>query len=208
VRGPLERLFPNLSRRQRSVIDWVLTIAGAVAIVLALKAWVVNPYKIPSSSMEPTFHCARPQPGCEAGTSDRVLANRFIYHFRDPKRSELVVFNAPAAAAIRCPGGGGVFVKRIIGLPGDAWAERAGYVYIDGKRLDEPYVEPGRRDRQSHALSDIAPGQTRIPKDEYLMMGDNRIQSCDSRVWGLVPRENLIGEVFLTYWPLNRVATH
>jgi signal peptidase I len=208
VRGPLERLFPNLSRRQRSVIDWVLTIVGAVAIVLALKAWVVNPYKIPSSSMELTFHCARPQPGCEAGTSDRVLANRFIYHFRDPRRSEIVVFDAPPAAAIRCPGGGGVFVKRIIGLPGDAWAERDGYVYIDGKRLDEPYVQPGRRDRQSHALSDIAPGQTRIPKDEYLMMGDNRIQSCDSRVWGLVPRKNLIGEVFLTYWPLNRIATH
>jgi signal peptidase I len=208
VRGPLERLFPNLSRRQRSVIDWVVTIVGAVVIVLALKAWVVNPYKIPSSSMEPTLHCARPQPGCEAGTSDRVLANRFIYHFRDPKRSEIVVFDAPHAAELRCPGGGGVFVKRIIGIPGDAWAERNGYVYIDGKRLDEPYVKPGRRDTQSHTLADLAPGHRRIPAGEYLMMGDNRAQSCDSRVWGLVSRKNLIGEVFLTYWPLSRIATH
>jgi signal peptidase I len=208
VRRPLERLFPNLSRRQRSAVDWVVTIVGAVLIVLALKAWVVNPYKIPSSSMEPTFHCTRPQPGCEAGTSDRVLANRFIYHFRDPKRFEIVVFDAPHAAELRCPGGGGVYVKRIIGIPGDAWAERNGYVYIDGKRLDEPYVKAGRRDAQSHTLADLAPGRTRIPKDEYLMMGDNRGESCDSRVWGLVPRKNLIGEVFLTYWPPRRTATH
>src|SRR5262249_5221020 len=121
---------------------------------------------------------------------------------------EIVVFNAPQAAAIRCPGGGGVFVKRIIGLPGDAWAERHGYVYIDGKRLDEPYVKPGRRDTQSHTLSDISPGDTRIPKDEYLVMDDNRIESCDSRVSGLVPRKTLIGEVFLTYWPPGRIATH
>jgi signal peptidase I len=208
VRGPIDRLFPSLSRRQRSAIDWVLTLAGAIAIVLGIKAWIVNPYKIPSSSMEPTLHCARPQPGCEAGSSDRVLANRLIYHFRDPKRAELVVFDAPRPAKLRCPGGGGVFVKRIIGLPGDRWEERAGYVYIDGRRLPEPYVKAGRRDHQSHTLADLAPGRVRIPPGEYLMMGDNRNRSCDSRVWGLVPRSSIIGEVFLTYWPPGRIATH
>jgi len=209
VRGPLERLFPNLSRRQRSVLDWIFTIVVAVLVVLGLKAWVVNPYRIPSSSMEPTLHCARPGLGCEAGTSDRVLANRFIYHFRDPKRGEIAVFNPPAAAKLQCPsGGGGVYVKRIIGTPGDRWAERKGYVYIDGKRLDEPYVQAGRRDHRTLALSDILPGATAIPKGDYLMMGDNRAESCDSRDWGLVPRKSLIGEVFLTYWPLGRIATH
>jgi signal peptidase I len=208
VRGPLERLFPNLSRRWRTAIDWVLTLAVAVGIVLAVKAWVVNPYRIPSSSMEPTLHCARPGNGCEAHSSDRVLANRFIYHFRDPKRREIVVFNPPAQAKVLCPGGGGVYVKRIIGVPGDRWQERNGYVYINGKRLDEPYIEPSRRDTQSKRLSDLLPGATRIPKDDYLMMGDNRRQSCDSRTWGLVPRKNIIGEVFLTYWPLGRIATH
>jgi signal peptidase I len=208
VRGPLERLFPNLPRRWRTVIDWVLTLVIAVGIVVALKAWVVNPYRIPSSSMEPTLHCARPGPGCEAGTSDRILANRFIYHFRNPKRKEIVVFNPPGRAKLLCPGGGGVYVKRIIGLPGDRWEERHGYVYIGGKRLDEPYVQAARRDDKSYKLSQLLPGATRIPKDEYLMMGDNRIQSCDSRTWGLVPRKNIIGEVFLTYWPLSRVATH
>jgi signal peptidase I len=184
----------------------VLTIVFAVLIVLALKAWIVNPYRIPSASMEPTLHCGRPGEGCEAGSSDRVLANRFIYHFRDPKRGEIVVFNAPARAAVVCESG--VFVKRIIGVPGDRWEERHGYVYIDGKRLQEPYIQPDRRDTESLQLSDILPGATVIPKDKYLMMGDNRRQSCDSRRWGLVSRSALIGEVFLTYWPLGRIATH
>src|SRR6266508_1763890 len=114
MRSPLERLFPNLSKRQRSAIDWALTIVFAVLIVLGLKAWVVNPYRIPSASMEPTLHCGRPGEDCEAGSSDRVLANRFIYHFRNPKRGEIVVFDAPKQALLRC-GQSGVYVKRIIG---------------------------------------------------------------------------------------------
>jgi signal peptidase I len=127
------------------VLDWVLTIAGAVLIVFALKAWVVNPYRIPSSSMEPTLHCAKPAPGCEARFSDRVLANRFIYHFRSPKRGEIIVFKTPPAAKTDC-GAGGTFVKRLIGLPGDVVSERDGYVYINSARLDEPYLKPDRRD--------------------------------------------------------------
>ena len=73
----------------------MVTIVGAIAIVLAIKAWVVNPYRIPSSSMEPTLHCARPGSGCEARFSDRVLANRFIYHFREPQRGDIIVFKTP-----------------------------------------------------------------------------------------------------------------
>ena len=206
MRGPLERLFPNLSKRRRAALDWVVTIVCAVLIVFGLKAWVVNPYRIPSASMEPTLHCGRPTADCEAGSSDRVVADRLIYHFRDPKRKEIVVFNAPKRAALECQGG--VFVKRIIGIPGDRWAERDGYVYIDGKRLDEPYVQPSHRDHENVRLTDIIPGAKAIPKGEYLMMGDNRVDSCDSRRWGLVPRSALIGEVFLTYWPLGRLATH
>src|SRR5712691_13168028 len=99
-----------MSRGRRAVLDWILTIAIAVLIVLAVKSWVVNPYRIPSPSMEPTLHCARPEPYCEASRSDRVLANRFIYHFRDPRRSEIVVFHAPPAATKSCTGG--TFVKR------------------------------------------------------------------------------------------------
>jgi signal peptidase I len=188
-----------MPRGWRVAIDWAVTIIGAVAIVLAIKAWVVNPYRIPSSSMEPTLHCAG-GPGCEARLSDRVLANRFIYHFRSPHRGEIVVFKTPPEAKARC-GAGGTFVKRLIGLPGDRWAERNGYVYINGKKLNEPYIKPDRRDTETHE-------QITIPKGMYFMMGDNRSSSCDSRVWGAVPRKNLIGEVFATYWPPNRISIY
>jgi signal peptidase I len=207
-RNPVDRLFPSLPHGWRVAIDWVVTIAGAVAIVLAIKAWVVNPYRIPSSSMEPTLHCARPAQGCEASTSDRVLANRFIYHFRQPSRGEIVVFKTPPLARQEC-GSEGTFVKRLIGLPGEVWEEKSGVVYINGRKLHEPYIKPERRDRQNLALIDIPPRKfTRIPKDHYLMMGDNRNSSCDSRRWGLVPRKNLIGKVFATYWPPSRISFH
>jgi signal peptidase I len=199
---PLDRVTGRLPRRLRITVDWIVTIVGAVAIVLAIKAWVVNPYRIPSSSMEPTLHCARPAPGCEARFSDRVLANRFVYHFRDPARGDVIVFETPPAARAKC-GAGGTFVKRIIGLPGERVSIRlrrgAAFVYIDGKRLEEPYIENDRRD--------IGPEETfRVPQDHYFVMGDNRSQSCDSRVWGSVPEENLIGKVFMTYWPPLRIS--
>jgi signal peptidase I len=201
-RNPLDRLTAGLPRPWRIAIDWIVTIAGAIAIVLAIKAWVVNPYRIPSSSMEPTLHCARPGQGCEARLSDRVLANRFIYHFRDPHRGEIVVFNTPPAAQEMC-GASGTFVKRLIGLPGDTVTERdGGFVYINGKRLNEPYIKP---DRRTH---DSTTGSWHVPKGSYFFMGDNRGESCDSRRWGSVPRKNLIGKVFATYWPPNRISLH
>jgi signal peptidase I len=202
MRNPVDRLTGRLPRPWRVAIDWVVTIVGAVAIVLAIKQWVVNPYRIPSSSMEPTLHCAGAGLGCTSRFSDRVLANRFIYHFKDPERGDIVVFETPQRARRDC-GAGGTFVKRIIGLPGESLelrTERAlTYVYIDGRRLEEPYIAPNRRDSRN-------PRTWRIPQGEYFMMGDNRGQSCDSREWGTVPRGNLIGKVFATYWPPNRIS--
>jgi signal peptidase I len=197
--NPISHATRNLPRGWRITIDWIVTIIGAIAIVLAIKAWVVNPYRIPSSSMEPTLHCARPGSGCEARFSDRVLANRFIYHFRKPHRGDIIVFKTPPQAVQRC-GAGGTFVKRLIALPGETWEEKNGYIYIDGKKLIEPYVKPDRRDTATSY-----PART-IPKGMYFMMGDNRTQSCDSREWGPVPRKNLIGEVFAVYWPPNRIG--
>ena len=189
------------------LVDWAVTILGAVLIVLAVKTWVANPYRIPSPSMEPTLHCARPEPYCEASRSDRILANRFIYRFHPPRRGDIVVFHAPPAASRECIGG--ILVKRIIGLPGEAWAERSGVTYINGRRLTERYIGLGRRDRDTKELVDIPPVGTmrRIPPRMYLVEGDNRAHSCDSRVWGLVPRGNIIGKAVLTYWPLGRLGT-
>ena len=94
MRGPIDRLTGGLPPPWRTVVDWLLTIAIAVGAVLAIKQWVVNPYRIPSSSMEPTLHCAEPGDGCTARFSDRVLANRFIYHrLRDAR---------PGQADLRC----------------------------------------------------------------------------------------------------------
>ena len=198
VRNPIDRLTAGLPRPWRIAIDWIVTIAGAIGIVLAIKAWVVNPYRIPSSSMEPTLHCAG-EPGCLAHLSDRVLANRFIYHFRSPRRGEIIVFNTPKAAQERC-GASGTFVKRLIGLPGETVHERNGIVFINGKKLNEPYVKPGRRDHET--------GTWRVGQGQYFFMGDNRSQSCDSRRWGAVPRKDLIGKVFATYWPPTRISLH
>jgi signal peptidase I len=199
VRNPLDRLTDRLPSPWRSVIDWVLTIVIAIAAVLLIKAYVVNPYRIPSSSMEPTLHCARSDldTGCEARFSDRVLANRFIYHFTDPSRGDIIVFDTPPEA-IRC-NAGGTFVKRLIGLPGERISMRRGVVYINGKPLDESYLPAGARDDANFK-------ERVIEKDHYFMMGDNRGQSCDSRVWGTVPRDNIIGKVFAIYWPPQRIG--
>jgi signal peptidase I len=197
MRNPVDRLTTGLPHPLRVAIDWIVTLAGAIAVVLLLKAYVVNPYRIPSSSMEPTLHCARPGDSCEASRSDRVLANRLVYHVRDPRRGDVVVFDTPQKAWDVC-GAGGTFVKRLIGLPGETVSERNGIIYIDGRRLNEPYVQPGRRDQES--------GGWEVPPGNYFFMGDNRRNSCDSRRWGAVPRDQLIGTVFATYWPPSRIS--
>jgi signal peptidase I len=194
----LDRATSGLPRPWRTTIDWLATIVVAIAAVLAFEAEVAKPFRVPTSSMEPTLHCARPATGCEARFSDRVIACEICYRFSTPERGNIVVFHAPPAARA-CDGKGGVFVKRLIGLPGETWKETDGYVYIDGKKLNEPYIEPGRRDTSTYPATKISNGQ-------YFMMGDNRAGSCDSRRWGTVPRKNLIGKVVATYWPPIRIS--
>lgn len=149
--------------------------------------------------MEPTLHCARPGAWCEAQFSDRVIVNRLAYRFASPKRGQIVVFDAPAAASIHC-GEGGTFVKRLIGLPGETVSERQGAIFIDGKPLDEPYA--------SHTREDNLTGSWRVGAGRYFFIGDDRSHSCDSRTWGSVPRRNLIGPLLLTYWPPTRLSLH
>jgi signal peptidase I len=138
---------------------------------------------VPSSSMEPTLHCARPNPGCEAAATDRVVVQSYN---ASPQRGDIIVFKTPPGAAEKC-GAGGTFVKRLIGLPGETVSERAGYVYINDKKLNEPYIQNDRRDFET--------GTWKVPKGEYFAMGDNRLQSCDSRLWGSIPGANIMGRV-------------
>ena len=168
MRNPIDALTHGLPRQWRIAIDWAVTILGAVAIVLAIKAYVVNPYRIPSSSMEPTLHCARPRSGCMARFSDRVLANRFIYHFRDPQRGEIVVFKTPPAAALACR-------AARAGRSSSGWsASRA--TAGASRTATSTSTASGWTSRTSSRIAGTRttiPEKT-VPKGEYFMLGDNR----------------------------------
>lgn len=193
----------------RRIVDWGATITAAVLFVLVFEAEVAKAYRIPSSSMEPTLHCAG-GPGCLGSTDDRVIALRLAYDFGSPERGQIVVFTAPPAAR-RCePGDAGTtFVKRLIGLPRETVREDySGNIWIrepdatGWTKLREPYVSRGRRLADTDHFGDT----WHVPRGEYFMLGDNRPASCDSRTWGAVPRHDLIGPVILTYWPPSRVG--
>jgi signal peptidase I len=191
-------LYRRLPRPWATILDWATTVGVAILFVLAFEAEVAKPYQVPSSSMEPTLHCARPGKWCRGRFSDRVLVNRLTYRFRDPRRGDVVVFNTPPAADRVCDRGG-TYLKRIVGLPGEQISEVRGYVFVDGRPLAEPYVARSQRDTQTHTWP-------RVPPSRYFMVGDNRAHSCDSRLWGSVPRSNLIGTVAMRYWPPGRIS--
>ena len=180
------------------MIDWAVTIAVAAAAVLVVQAEVAKPYRIPTSSMEPTLHCAKPADGCQSRLSDRVIANRLVYRFHEPEREDIIVFDTPSKVEAAC-NARGTFVKRIVGLPGEEISMRSGYLFVNGVRLNEQrYLRAAYRGNETGNWG-------RIPDDGYFVLGDNRTMSCDSRRWGVVPRKNIIGRVDLVYWPPNRV---
>ena len=165
---------------RRTIVDWVVTLAVAGLLVLAFEVEVAQPFRVPTSSMEPTLLCAKPGLGCTASFNDRVIVAKILYRFRDPKRYEIAVFHAPPRARQLCSEGG-TYLKRVIGLPGEQVSERDGFFYVDGKKLNEPYLSFYTRDS-------VTKSWPRLGAKQYFVMGDNRIGSCDSRVWGAVPR--------------------
>lgn len=183
------------ARRELRTRIVLARVAGAVSLaVLGLTFTSLKLYRIPSSAMEPTLRCARPANGCTASTADRVVALRLLD--RDPERGDIVAFELPQEAVIRC-GVGGTFVKRVVGLPGERVEQRRGVVFIDGTAVPEPYLRPQRR-----AVASFPPRV--VPPAHYFVLGDNRTQSCDSSVWGSLPRERIVGRVFARYWPPER----
>jgi len=196
-----------------SLLEFVLIVVVALGLALGIQAFLVKPFRIPSGSMEPTLDVGQ-----------RVLVSRVNYHVSDPDRGDVVVFKPPVGADDNrnecgvpnfeppargqpCPRptrgrSDQNFIKRIVGLPGDRLKVIAGRVYIDGKQLKEPYIEPDD-------ACDICnlPEEITVPPDHFFMMGDNRGASADSRFWGPVPEDQLIGQAFFTYWPPKRIGT-
>ena len=172
---------------------WAVGLAGGVVVLVVLTS---HTYRIPSSAMEPTLRCGKPGPGCTGGSDDRIIVPRFL--FKSVRRGDLIAFKTPPLARARC-GAGGTYVKRVVGLPGERIGERSGSIVLNGRRLREPYVERTRRDNQTYA-------PRRVPAGAYFVLGDNRSQSCDSRIFGPIPKGNIIGRVVITYWPPTRIG--
>lgn len=124
---------------------------------------------------------------------DRLVVNKVAYHFREPRRFEIVVFRQVEGGLY---GGKNDLIKRVIGLPGDTIELKEGIVYVNGSQLFENH--PLNRDYMDF-------GPVTVPPDAYFMMGDNRPESADSRYWGFLPKANLIGPALLRIWPLNRL---
>jgi signal peptidase I len=139
-----------------------------------------------SASMEPTVHCAQHDgPDCRATSADLLLVARS--GSRNIRRGDLILFRAPTSSNLSCSPGSREIVKRVIGLGGDEISESAGRIFVDGKRLNEPYVLPSQRDHVS--------GRWRVPPRSFFVMGDNRRLSCDSRYWGAVIKSAVDGRV-------------
>jgi signal peptidase I len=159
-----------------------------------LRAFVVQTFFIPSGSMEPTLQIW-----------DRILVNKLSYHLHGVDRGDIVVFSRPPTE--NC-GGPEVndLVKRVIGLPGDVISLANGYVYVDGKRLDEtwlPSSEQGITVAGPAGNSSNLERPYRVPSNDYFVMGDNRTDSCDSRYWGPINRSLIVGKVELRVWPIS-----
>ena len=190
-----------------SLLELVMIVAVALGLALAIQAFLVKPYRIPSESMVPTLTIGQ-----------RVLVNRLGARFSDPDVGNVVVFHPPAGAERNnqcgvehedtqaCPRptreqADVNFIKRVVAGPGDRISIDNGHVVLNGERQDEPYVRPcGGGDGCDF------PTEIEIPAGHYFMMGDNRGSSDDSRFWGPVPEEWIIGGAFATYWPPGRIG--
>ena len=198
------RLRSRLPAPLAGLLELGLIVALALGLAEGVQAAVVKPFRIPSGSMEPTLEVGQ-----------RVLVNRLVYDFQSPHRGEIVVFHPPdsltcavaVGATEPCPRGSGhpasdYFVKRIIGLPGDRISIREGHPVINGHELtNEPYITPCGDAEECNMPDTIT-----IPPGHYFLMGDNRGDSDDSRFWGPIPESWIVGAVFFTYWPPDRVG--
>jgi len=171
----------------RNLLEWVAVIVGAVLVALLIKTFVVQAFRIPSESMITTL---------EVG--DRVLVNKLSYDVHDLNRGDVVVFERPPGLPSG-PNDPKDLIKRVIGLPGDTVVAKDGEIYINDQRLEEPYLA----DTTATYNLDIP---VTVPEGQVWVMGDNRTNSEDSRVFGPIESDTIVGRAFTIMWPPGRIG--
>ena len=161
------------------IVDTGEAILFALVMALLIRQFIVQVSVVPSPSMVPTLM-----------VGDRLFVNKLIYRIQDPTRGEIIVFKSPYKDNKD-------YVKRCVGLPGDHFQVTDGEIYVNGKLV----VFAGSTIKNDHSYY----GPILIPGRNYIMMGDNRSNSWDSRYWGTVPREDIEGKAVFTFWPFSRM---
>ncbi len=165
-------------------LDFLETIVVSLAIFAVVYIFLFQPHQVDGQSMEPNFH-----------NGEYILTDKISYRIHEPKRGDVIVFHSPQDENVD-------FIKRIIGIPGDQIRLAGGYIYLNGVKLAEEYInEPGNV-LPGRFLRDGA--EVEIPSGQYFVMGDNRNHSSDSRDWGLLSLNGIVGRAFFRYWPLSQ----
>jgi signal peptidase I len=173
--------------RLRVLTGWVLPIVAALLLALGLRAFAFQTFSIPSSSMEPTL-----------GVGDRILVWKAFFTWHDVRQGDIVVFTHPPRD--HCPGPPDAdLVKRVIALPGQTIYSAGNSIYVDGRRLPESYL-PAHDPLGRQIPGAAQAGPFHVPPGEFYVMGDNRAISCDSRFWGSIKGNSIIGKVVLLFW--------
>jgi len=174
---------PSTTHSLRNEIRvWTRDLLIAIGLALVIIVFLYQPVKVEGTSMAPLL-----------SDQERIFINKFVYRFEPIQRRDVVVFWYPLDHSKS-------FIKRVIGLPGESVEIRQGIVYVNGRAIDEPYVPTQYED-----MSDYGP--VRVPRDSYFVMGDHRISSNDSRVFGCVPSKFIYGRAVFAYWPVDHFGS-
>ena len=170
---------PSSPGARRELRDWARDLVAALGLAMVIIVFFYQPVKVEGTSMAPLI-----------SDQERIFINKFVYRFEPIERGDVVVFWYPLDRSKS-------FIKRVVGLPGDMVNIREGHVYINGQVLEEPYVPPRYEDFSGY-------GPARIPPGQYFVLGDHRISSNDSRIFGTVPASYIYGKAVFAYWPVTQ----